>query len=259
MILKILDAKYGHGSKNIDVSNILNTMISKNQLYISKKTNLNMLFTDPCPNYKKSLHIKYSYNGNNYEGNYNENRSKLNESIFLFNRDFKYQPINSLSSNDSIFINYLVNKNKNCNFLLFGDIDLYENIKTINNLGNIVLITDSKKDFNNNPCIIHVDYNTKCKDWDKLLHDTEKLNLNLPDIVKNINWDIIFIAGPKGYDRKCPGRMKSIYNASRFIGRGTNVIILDSHRKIEKIYTEIYIEKHFVSKKYIGSIMSWYY
>ena len=53
MILTILDAKYGNETKTIDVSNILNKMILENQLYISKKINLNWLFTDPCPNHKK--------------------------------------------------------------------------------------------------------------------------------------------------------------------------------------------------------------
>ena len=75
---------YGNETKTIDVSNILNKMILENQLYISKKINLNWLFTDPCPNHKKSLKIKFSYGNIDYNSEFKENRSKLNESVFIF-------------------------------------------------------------------------------------------------------------------------------------------------------------------------------
>ena len=112
MILTILDAKYGNETKTIDVSNILNKMILENQLYISKKINLNWLFTDPCPNHKKSLKIKFSYGNIDYNSEFKENRSKLNESVFIFDPRFKHYPVKNLSFNDSMFINFLIKKKR---------------------------------------------------------------------------------------------------------------------------------------------------
>ena len=260
MSLKILEAKYGFGMSAIDVSNILISLINNNELYISKRMNLNILFTDPYPNHCKTLNIKYSYDDNEYMIVYNEKKSKLVESVFIFNRNFMYNSIDGLSKNDSLFINFIVRKYSRCNFLFFGNIDMFKNIKKINKLGTTILIGDSKENIEfNNLDLFSIDYNSQRKDWDELLHNKEKLLLNLPKNILDIKWDIIFLAGPKGYSEKCTGRMKSIFTASKLINKNTNIVILDIHRKIEKLYSEVYIESQFEFKKYIGSILSWHY
>lgn len=90
-----------------------------------------------------------------------------------------------------------------------------------------------------------VQYNTKRRDYLKLLDTPQSLNLNLDFDLIETNWDIIFVDGPLGNIDDSPGRMKSIYTASflALSSDSTYVYVHDCNRDTEKIYCDRYLPK----------------
>ena len=71
-----------------------------------------------------------------------------------------------------------------------------------------------------------MEYGTKKSEWISLLHSADKLELDLPEEVTSRRWDVIVVDGPAGHDNhekftgnEAPGRMKSIYAASKLVAR----------------------------------------
>ena len=96
-----------------------------------------------------------------------------------------------------------------------------------------------------------VQYSTKLSDWQSLLNSPNRLEINLPDAVTSRRWDVILVDGPAGYDdyekygaRESPGRMKSIYMASKLVAPGGVVFVHDCDREIEQHYSARYLGKH---------------
>jgi len=81
-----------------------------------------------------------------------------------------------------------------------------------------------------------VDYGTKLTDWKYLLEHPGELNLDLPNEISGVQWDVILVDGPAGYFKKAPGRMKSICAASRLIRKGGDVFVHDTEREVENAY-----------------------
>jgi 23S rRNA G2069 N7-methylase RlmK/C1962 C5-methylase RlmI len=76
--------------------------------------------------------------------------------------------------------------------------------------------------------------------------------------VSSRRWDVIVIDGPAGHDnhekytgREAPGRMKSIYMASKLVAPGGFVFVHDCDRLVEQQYAARYLgnERAFVSVK----------
>ena len=84
-------------------------------------------------------------------------------------------------------------------------------------------------------------YTTKRKQWKTFLDKPEKLAISLPDRIKDCCWDIIYIDGPQGGNDNRPGRMQSIYSASKL--KYKNVLAHDCDRKVEIVYFNLFIGK----------------
>lgn len=139
------------------------------------------------------------------------------------------------------------------NILVFGvggDSDLW--CKT--NKGKTVFLEDNEQWFNKiqqqsphlNLCKIN--YTDKGWDADRLLDEYNKgnkdcLSLNLPEEIKNTNWDIIIVDAPAGWSDKYPCRMKSIYEAYNLSKnqKGVDIFVHDSQRKIETQYSNSFL------------------
>ena len=89
--------------------------------------------------------------------------------------------------------------------------------------------------------ILKVGYSTRRRDWKKLIDQNDRLQMKLPDYIKNTVWDVVFVDGPRGYNDKVPGRMQSIYSASRL--RARHILVHDCDREVEKTYF-----KHFLGE-----------
>lgn len=138
-----------------------------------------------------------------------------------------------------------------CNMLVFGvgrDSSLW--IK-VNSHGTTVFLEDSPTWLNRIsqqiPEInVHlVTYNTKRRQWRELLVKNleEELYLEIPKVIAETKWDIIFVDGPQGWGDDTPGRMKSIYTAAKLAhsSHECHVFVHDCERRVEAIYTKTYL------------------
>ncbi len=66
--------------------------------------------------------------------------------------------------------------------------------------------------------------------------------MNLPGNIENVSWDIIIVDAPGGWNDQLPGRMKSIYAASRLVSDIGDVFVHDCNRTIEDVYTRTFLK-----------------
>ncbi len=97
-----------------------------------------------------------------------------------------------------------------------------------------------------------VTYKTSVSEWRELIDRPKKLELNIPADIRETAWDIVLVDGPAGYAPDKPGRMKSIFEASRLVKPGGSVFIHDSEREVEKNYGEKYLGKENIVQEVIG-------
>lgn len=86
-----------------------------------------------------------------------------------------------------------------------------------------------------------VRYNTRRRQWRELLEaNGERLSLGLPPAVTDERWNVILVDGPTGFNDDCPGRMKSLYTASRLAHEagGADVVVHDCDRPVERAFCE---------------------
>jgi glucuronoxylan 4-O-methyltransferase len=86
-----------------------------------------------------------------------------------------------------------------------------------------------------------VSYDTKLPDWRRLIDQPSELLMDLPEEISSRKWDVILVDGPAGYNDAQPGRMKSIYAASRLVAPGGCVFIHDSEREAESAFASRYL------------------
>ena len=86
-----------------------------------------------------------------------------------------------------------------------------------------------------------VQYGTKLAEWPRLLDSPVELAMDLPAEVTSRQWDVILVDAPAGYDGTQPGRMKSIYAASKLVAPGGRVFVHDCHRPAEQAFTSRYL------------------
>lgn len=89
--------------------------------------------------------------------------------------------------------------------------------------------------------IAAVSYRTTRGQWRALLDDPGSLAMSLPRTVRERPWDVVLVDGPAGYDDTTPGRMQSIYEASRLVAPGGIVFVHDCERPVEQAYCERYL------------------
>jgi len=135
-----------------------------------------------------------------------------------------------------------------CNLLIFGIGNDSMFWRKLNHFGKTVFIEDNifwinkiiKQDSKINVYI--VDYQSKITQWEDLLHSPHLLNFELPMDIENESWDIILVDAPEGWNDKTPGRMKSIYLASRLGKNQGEIFVHDCHRQVERIYCDKYLK-----------------
>jgi len=138
-----------------------------------------------------------------------------------------------------------------CNMLVFGmgrDSSLWI---TINEQGTTIFLEDNQEWFDRisqeNPQInaYLVTYNTQRRQWQELLNrnDEAKLLLDLPDVIKEVKWDLIFVDAPEGWSDEKPGRMKSIFTAAKLAhdSKNCHVFVHDCNRNVEAVYCDKFL------------------
>ena len=95
-------------------------------------------------------------------------------------------------------------------------------------------------------------YGTKRFEWWRLLRHSRKLLLDLPQEISGIAWDVVLVDGPNGHTETSPGRMCSIYTAAQIIKPGGDVFLHDCSRKVEKIYSDIFLRKENLISETLG-------
>lgn len=78
-------------------------------------------------------------------------------------------------------------------------------------------------------------YNTKSMEWRSLIDSNALLEIeNLPLSIFDFAWNCILVDGPDGRFLDSPGRVKSIFLASKLAKTGTHLFIHDCDRELEK-------------------------
>ena len=154
-----------------------------------------------------------------------------------------------LSTEQIVLIHRAIKKHPHCRLLVFGlgnDTPLW---MEANRHGETVFLEDNDKWFEHVTKLYpqikayRVHYPTQRSQWHDLLNRTKDLMMQLPAEVANRKWDVILVDAPAGYSDKNPGRMQSIYTASRLIGKGGHIFVDDCNRKVEQVYTDKYLQK----------------
>ena len=99
-----------------------------------------------------------------------------------------------------------------------------------------------------------VTYDTLRKDWKRLLESPALLEVSLPESVKEKNWDIVLVDAPAGYDDNTPGRMKSIYTASKLVKDSGDVFVHDCNREVEDTFCDNFLKEENLSSEIKSSI-----
>jgi len=153
-----------------------------------------------------------------------------------------------------LYIGHLIHASSPGNVLVFGT--GYDSTYWIhlNDGGKTYFFEDNPQwiTFTMNECpnanVITVNYSTQRKHWRRLIRQPEKLWMNLPDFIVRMNWDLIFVDAPRGSNRGTPGRMQSIYSASRLNYK--HILVHDCNRTVERVYFKKFIGKpdHIIGK-----------
>jgi uncharacterized protein (TIGR01627 family) len=99
--------------------------------------------------------------------------------------------------------------------------------------------------------VYRVSYGTRRPDWPSLLNSPARLEMELPAAISSRRWDVVLVDGPAGYDDAQPGRMKSIYAASKLVAPGGCVFVHDCERPVERQFAARYLgsQRLFVEAK----------
>lgn len=89
--------------------------------------------------------------------------------------------------------------------------------------------------------VVLVEYDTLRPQWEELLRQPDRLAMELPADIRERRRDVIFVDGPTGFDDDTPGRMKSIFEASRLVAPGGMVFVHDCERTVEAAYSAEYL------------------
>ena len=139
------------------------------------------------------------------------------------------------------YIGELISQSTPCNILVFSLGHDSTTWVTLNPLGNTTFIEHDSKYIELYPHleVVPVEYTTTLTQWRYIINKVDKLSLNLPPYITDVEWDIIFIDGPQGHSSTSPGRMQSIYTASTLTYK--HILVHDCHRKVEQVYFNKYI------------------
>jgi hypothetical protein len=158
---------------------------------------------------------------------------------------------------------HAINKFESCRMLVFGmgyDSAFWHRI---NNRGRTVFLEDLEPWYDR-ICSMHpeleahlISYPCKITQWQELLEQPDGLAMELPETVRGTSWDVILVDGPQGhkYSDEVPGRMSSIFEASRLVKKNAYVFVHDAERIVEKIYSQHFLGKDNFHEKVRGRAM----
>lgn len=139
---------------------------------------------------------------------------------------------------------YIASFLDNKNFLVFGtghDTPLWRHA---NKNGTTIFLENKAKWIRpEDKDVFKVSYTTRRGQYKELLEEYKEryftnLEMELPSIVTETKWDCIFVDSPVGTTDKKPGRMQSIYTASKFSQSHTEVFVHDVDRTVEDVYSK---------------------
>ena len=170
--------------------------------------------------------------------------SMLNPSIRGQIQELVISNPSQLSVDEYTYIAEIIHECAPCNVLVFGlgnDSALWHQI---NAGGKTVFLEHNlewyERVMSKTPYLTScfVRYHTMLKNWKVLLKcDPKDLAMDLPPEVMETCWDLIFVDAPEGYKDDKPGRMQSIYMASRLGQMGhAHVFVHDCDRAAEAAY-----------------------
>lgn len=259
-MLEIIFGTYGTDKKFNDITQKLRELIKNNILYISRFSNLNLIFGDPTPGKYKEVSIKYRCDNRIREITVKENKNYLEYSINLC---YLSSNINNILDKNTFlkdryeveFIVYQIILSKN--ILIFGlnsDSNIWSQVSN-----NIYYVEDNPKNiqkYGSGKSIIKVNYNTRNKNYLDYTNTPEQL---LIKEIPNLDWNLIIIDGPPGFSGNTKGRMSPIYTSSIISNRNTKIIMNDIFRNTETIYSEKYLRKKFLVRMNIGRLIGFFF
>lgn len=156
---------------------------------------------------------------------------------------------------------YICSFLSNANFLVFGTGNDSDYWRECNNKGYTIFLENKKEWIDSTKDdIIHVEYTCKLSEYKKLLEEYKNkqynnLIINIPNELYKIEWDSILVDSPEGWGDICPGRMQSIFMASKLAKEKTNIFIHDCNRKVENIYSKEMFSKEIKMLKTLRHVM----
>ena len=173
--------------------------------------------------------------------------TKKNQNIFNYKdfiKNMKKKNKGLMSKNQYLAIAKELNNLSPCNLLVFGlgeDSYLWNSI----NKGGVTIFLEDNIEWINSMNdgslkVEHVTYKTSIENQKDIGFIPEKLELPLSDEVLNYKYDFIIVDAPLGHQPprplKGPGRMSSIFMASKLIKKNGIAVIDDMGRPIERQY-----------------------
>ncbi len=73
------------------------------------------------------------------------------------------------------------------------------------------------------------------------LTDEQLARCVIPDDIRYVEWDVILVDAPPGYEPQLPGRAVAIYWASRMADRRTHVFVDDYDRPLEAAFADRFL------------------
>lgn len=134
-----------------------------------------------------------------------------------------------------------------CNLLVFGAGHDTRYWTSVVGGGSCVILEDnsewleSVKRRNPLATVVKVEYGTLLRDAALLVDAPDRLAMQLPEGLRQMKWDVILVDAPAGYAADLPGRMQSIYEASRLIAERGVVFVHDCDRLVEVTYSRRYL------------------
>jgi glucuronoxylan 4-O-methyltransferase len=154
-----------------------------------------------------------------------------------------------LSAEEMRLIYDVVRRGAPCNFLVFGLGDDSAVWDATNRQGYTIFAEDDEEwvdsvlDEYPELNVFTYTYETERHEWEDLLECHDELGMDLPESIRQRSWDVILVDAPAGYESDLPGRMQSIYTASRLAGPGTGVFVHDIDRKVESTYCDAFFSE----------------
>lgn len=138
---------------------------------------------------------------------------------------------------------------ENCNLLVFGlgyDSPFWSRM---NRNGSTVFLEDYKPWFQKisgkypELQAYLVSYPCNMTQWEEVLDKPQRLEVALHEKVAADKFDVILVDGPRGhrFTEDQPGRMSSIYMASKMVRPGGYVFVHDAEREVEGTYSSRYL------------------